>query len=256
LLALALVVQSARSGEGVSPVVNVPVGGKAIVTEPARPTAAEESTYAIYSLADLGDDPELGQWIAETIPAVIEPGSWNLPGTNGKKQVLRYYAPKRVLVVYHTPAVQAKVDNFLKGMKKAMPTGKQSTATAGKTATKDPAVVPAQYLAPAPIRASSPVPEPTGGYPVPAPAQRPKHLFHFIIRYEGDGIIDENVVKFMKAQNGQGSAADKTETSSRTEPPTAAPPTDDKPKTTGPVAVSPADDKPKDKKKEKDDDQP
>src|SRR5262249_2313203 len=29
------------------------------------------------------------------------------------------------------------------------------------------------------------------------------HLFHFIIRYEGAGIIDSNVVKFMKAQTEQ-----------------------------------------------------
>jgi hypothetical protein len=29
--------------------------------------------------------------------------------------------------------------------------------------------------------------------------QTPKHLFHFIIRYEGEGIIDSNVVKFAKA---------------------------------------------------------
>src|SRR5262249_21060124 len=36
----------------------------------------------------------------------------------------------------------------------------------------------------------------------PAPQQPPKHLFHFIIRYEGDGIIDSNVVEFMKAQLG------------------------------------------------------
>ena len=34
---------------------------------------------------------------------------------------------------------------------------------------------------------------------MPFTAQTPKHLFHFIIRYEGEGIVDANVVKFAKA---------------------------------------------------------
>jgi hypothetical protein len=40
-------------------------------------------------------------------------------------------------------------------------------------------------------------------YPVPPPPALPKHLFHFIIRYEGEGIIDQNVVKFAKALTGE-----------------------------------------------------
>src|SRR6516164_5898923 len=67
---------------------------------------SQERTYTIYSLAELGEDADLGKWIAETIPDVIEPGTWKGQG------VLRYYAPKNILVVYHTPAVQAKVDGF------------------------------------------------------------------------------------------------------------------------------------------------
>jgi hypothetical protein len=43
---------------------------------------------------------------------------------------------------------------------------------------------------------------PYGGYPVPSVPQ-PKHLFHFIIRYEGEGIIDSNVVDMLKINAGK-----------------------------------------------------
>src|SRR5438552_622644 len=33
-------------------------------------------TCAVYALAELADDPNLGKWIAETIPAVIQQGTW------------------------------------------------------------------------------------------------------------------------------------------------------------------------------------
>jgi hypothetical protein len=52
-----------------------------------------EMTCVIYSLGDLGDDADLGAWIAETIPQVIEQGSWAHQGEQG--HMLRYYAPKR-----------------------------------------------------------------------------------------------------------------------------------------------------------------
>jgi hypothetical protein len=155
---------------------------------------SQERTYTIYSLAELGEDADLGKWIAETIPDVIEPGTWKGQG------VLRYYAPKNILVVYHTPAVQAKVDGFLKNVKKSLPATKAGKATAAKTSTQQQMVVPASYRAPALLKASTPAPEQQLGYAVPAPVKAPKHLFHFIIRYEGEGIIDDNVVKFMKAQ--------------------------------------------------------
>jgi hypothetical protein len=156
---------------------------------------AQERAYTIYSLAELGEDADLGKWIAETIPEVIEPGTWKGQG------VLRYYAPKNILVVYHTPAVQAKVDGFLKNVKKSLPSAKAGKATAAKTSAQQQMVVPAGYRAPALLKASTPAPEQQLGYAVPAPAKAPKHLFHFIIRYEGEGIIDDNVVKFMKAQS-------------------------------------------------------
>src|SRR5262249_50653316 len=46
-----------------------------------------------------------------------------------------------------------------------------------------------------------PVAEQHPTYLVPNPARSPKHLFHFIIRYEGEGIVDSNVVEAIKAQN-------------------------------------------------------
>ena len=51
-------------------------------------------TWRIYSLADLGDDHNLSRWAAETIPEVIQPGTWS-------KESLKYYAPAKVLVVCH-----------------------------------------------------------------------------------------------------------------------------------------------------------
>src|SRR5207244_8912884 len=41
-------------------------------------------------------------------------------------------------------------------------------------------------------------------YAVPPPVGRPKHLFHFIIRYEGEGIIDSNVAELYKSMNKAG----------------------------------------------------
>jgi len=148
----------------------------------------------IYKLDELGDDLDLGKWNAETIPEVIEPGTWKGQG------VLRYYGPKKILVIYHTAAVQAKVDGFLKSVKTSTPTAKAKTLSARKSSARDQGIVPAQYRAPASLTTSNAVPEPTSSYPVATPVRQPKHLFHFIIRYEGDGIIDDNVVKFMKAQ--------------------------------------------------------
>jgi hypothetical protein len=63
------------------------------------------------------------------------------------------------------------------------------------------------------IRAAEPAPVQPFTYPVPPPVAQPKHLFHFIIRYEGAGIIDSNVVRFMKAQNEKAAAASDTDTS-------------------------------------------
>jgi hypothetical protein len=63
-----------------------------------------------------------------------------------------------------------------------------------------------QRLAPGADAASKAVPPPTEAaaanhatYPIPAPAQPPKHLFHLVVRYEGDGLIDQNAVDMCKS---------------------------------------------------------
>jgi len=154
---------------------------------------SSDRSYKIYSLAELGGDPGFGEWIAQTIPEVIATGTWKGPG------VIRYYAPKNILVVCHTPAVQAKVDAFLKDVRKSLPEAKRATAAAPKSSGLDREVVPAAYRAPALLKTSPSTSDPTLSYPVPAQAKPPKHLFHFIVRYEGEGIIDDSVVKVMKA---------------------------------------------------------
>ncbi len=167
-------------------------------------SATDDGCRTIYALADMGYDSDLGRWIAATIPEMIEPRSWEQQGGAG---VLRYYAPKNILIIKQPAAIQAKVDGFLKELKKSLPKGSESRSAAGKR-TPRASIIPAAYQAPEPLRASSPVPE-GSSYPVPAPVKPPKHLFHFLIRYEGDGIIDDNVVKFMKSyyQAEQGPAA-------------------------------------------------
>ena len=154
---------------------------------------ASKSNCKIYSLADLGDDANLGKWIADTIPQMIQPGTWS--GADGKSK-LSYYAPGKVLVINQTAAVHTQVDEFLQNLKKSLP---QKAAVK-----RDAQVVPAQFTVP--DRAVVPM-SPSQAYPVPYPPAAPKHLFHFIIRYEGEGIIDANVVKFAKALSEQVKAA-------------------------------------------------
>jgi hypothetical protein len=165
---------------------------EAVAASPIRKT---------YSLAEMGDDASFGAWIAEMIPQVVQPGTWNT-GDAKSKHVLSYYAPAKMLLVYHTPAVHAEIDDFLRGMKKSMPTTKataKAPALFGLTQMKY--TVADSQAEPAPVAL---------GYPVAAPTQQPRHLFHFIIRYEGDGIIDRNVAEFAKAY-GNAAAASATE---------------------------------------------
>jgi hypothetical protein len=197
LLALAVAGNSVQTGRTddlkASPTPPFPLSktmsGSAILS--AAVASAEKCTCKIYALGDMGYDADLGKWIARTIPEVVEPETWKGSG------VLRYYAPKNVLVVRNSPVVQTKVAEFLKNLKKSLPLeGEHLMAVPSKTGPRS-TVVPAEHREPRLPRSSSPLPEPSA-YPVPAPAKAPKHLFHFLIRYEGEGIIDDNVVKFMK----------------------------------------------------------
>ena len=42
-----------------------------------------------------------------------------------------------------------------------------------------------------------------GSYPIPAPLAQPKHLFHVVIRYEGDGMPDQSMFATALAAAGQ-----------------------------------------------------
>jgi len=103
-----------------------PQGTYGVSLELAASTDAGDRCYKIYSLDEMGDDPGFGAWIASTIPEVIASGTWKGPG------VIRYYAPKNILVVCHTAAVQAKVDAFLKDVKKSQPSENKATAAMRK----------------------------------------------------------------------------------------------------------------------------
>jgi hypothetical protein len=175
---------------------------QAVLADPAWTSAVNDLTCRVYPLSELGDDPSLGKWIAETIPDVIQPGSWNPTEPMGSRRRISYHAPSKILVVYHTTAVHAKVDAFLNDLKKALPRDHaETTAGARKMPTMDRRVTQAQYTVPASVNPAAPATPQALGYPVAAPLKQPKHLFHFIIRYEGEGLIDANVVKFAKAMN-------------------------------------------------------
>jgi len=157
-------------------------------------------TCKIYWLADIGDDEDFCNWIAQTIPVSIQPGSWNSVNPTPEYGTIRYNSSAKLLVIYHSAGVHAQVNDFLQNMKKAMPQAKVIPARS---------IVPASYVFPAqlPTPAAPPM-QVQSTYPVPYPPLAPKHLFHFIIRYEGEGIIDSNVVKFAKAMsNGSGSSS-------------------------------------------------
>jgi hypothetical protein len=169
------------------------------VLQVSKPVFTTGSICKVYSLRDFEDDPprlygpdevNLCQWIAETIPDMIQPESWKQHGVK-----LSYHAPSKILVVNHTSAVHAQVDEFLQNLKKSLP---QQKVTVNRTK-HDPAAAPAVFYPPIEKVPAGPVQAGPSSYPVPFPPQAPKHLFHFIIRYEGEGIIDSSVVKFTKA---------------------------------------------------------
>jgi hypothetical protein len=187
LLALALAGNSVQTGRSAGQ------NDSRITPMPTAPYWADGHSCVSYSLTDMGYDADLGRWISQTIPEMIESKSWQQSGGSG---ALRYYAPKNILIVSQSDHVQAKVHDFLKKLKTSPPKTNHASDAATKKSSHA-SVVPADYREPALMRRSNPLPEPSS-YPVPAPVKPPKHLFHFLIRYEGEGIIDDNVVKFMK----------------------------------------------------------
>jgi hypothetical protein len=91
------------------------------------------------------------------------------------------------------------VDAFLKNLKRSLPQAKEASA---RSVAKPSVLVPAKYSPSEMIRNPDTTPSKSTAYPVPAQAKQPKHLFHFIIRYEGDGVIDSNVAGVLKQLYG------------------------------------------------------
>ena len=159
--------------------------------------AAVKTVHRVHSLADFGDDPHLGLWLAKTIGEVIAPGTWDQESPGGEKRVLRYYAPGKILVVAHTAAVQAEVEAFLRSVKQSLPTTRPTAPP--------PPILRTQNLVPASPLTDLPA--------IEIAPKTPRHMFHmsidgfesrtsesgegaetkirnFTLRYEGDGLID------------------------------------------------------------------
>ncbi len=156
--------------------------------------AAASPQCKVISLADLGDNT-LAEWVAVTIPRVVRRETWN-----GPFAAVEYYPPARLLVVTHTPDVHAEIEAFIKNVRQSRP----ATGTPAPTG-----VVRAHHETPAPL-------------PVAAEskkaATKPHHLFeimvdglvvrpesaegiqlkNFTLRYQGDGLIDANIVELFK----------------------------------------------------------
>jgi hypothetical protein len=233
--------QSAQDPQPLTMPPNSPMTAKQPVPTVSSAGVAIDMTCKVYPLSELGDDPSLGKWVVDTIPEVIQPGSWNSTESMESRRRINYHAPSRILVVYHTAAVHAKVDAFLNDLKKALPQdNSRATANARKLPLMDRQVMQAgaassagganfsgQFTAtPVTVNPSEPVAPQASGYPVAAPLKQPKHLFHFIIRYEGEGLIDANVVKFAKALSSENSTRNTTQPSYSTTHPGYGPPAD------------------------------
>jgi len=168
---------------------------------------AAASVCKVYALSDMSEDAKLCQWIADSIPEMIGAGSWNQAGTK-----INYFAPGRMMVVNHSPAIHAQIEAYLDSVRKAVP---KESSTSAKPMVTDSSVLPAAYLVnPESSRTQATPPSASQAYPVPFPPQAPKHLFHFIIRYEGEGIIDSSVVKFANAMVKANALANESRNSS------------------------------------------
>jgi hypothetical protein len=152
---------------------------------------------------------------------MIRPGSWKSEGRG-----LTYYAPGRILVVCQTEDVHKEVGVFLAEMGRAAPVTRGKPAVPGRLAAPALAaaagtpVQPAQHFVPAPPRLADPQDRDN------RPAASPRHLFHiilegldvgggesvklknFTLRYEGEGIIDSNIVNLLTGLHKAGALSD------------------------------------------------
>ncbi len=150
---------------------------------------SKEPIYKIYNLSEMGIPGADGDKIARAIPQIIEPGSW---------EHVPLFLESRALIVYQSPAVIRKVDEFLKNLQATLAADKKEPGKEQDRAVGagEPASAPYQP-ATTPRETDSRFEE----MPTPAKTQ-PPHLFHMSIRYEGNGIIDNNVVEFAKLLQG------------------------------------------------------
>ncbi|HLW64702.1 MAG TPA: hypothetical protein VKS79_05230 [Gemmataceae bacterium] len=174
----------------------VEVAPKCVAKGAAASCASDNATVtSVYSLWKMGYDLELSKWIAETIPEVIEPSTWQSMGGSG---VVRYNSANGILVVRHCAAIHSKVENFLKDLKQSLPaTGTGATPMTQKMPSES--VVPAAHHAPSLLRPSAP-PQDECSSAAANSKKSPKHVLHLTIHYEGEGIIDDNVVKYFKSE--------------------------------------------------------
>ncbi len=170
--------------------------------EPGANKARNAPICKVYGLNGLARDPQFVKWVAETIPQVISPGTWN----DGR--LLTYQADGKILVVYHNPAVQAEVAAFIDKLseaksKETAPTAAVSLGVPGQAARPGPwpQVVPAVYSAPAPSKAPEVLSTSKMSYPVPPPLKQPKHLFHLILQGEGSDTSITDMFKQLSTQS-------------------------------------------------------
>jgi hypothetical protein len=172
-------------------------------SEPEPNKSRIDPICKVYGLNGLAKNPQFVKWVAETIPQVISPGTWN----GGR--LLTYQADAKVLVVYHNPAVQAEVAAFIDRLseaksKEAAPTAVVSPGVPGSPARGlGPQIVPAIYSAPAPSKAPEVLYPSRMPYPVPPPLKQPKHLFHLILQGEGSDTSITDMFKQLSAQSGE-----------------------------------------------------
>lgn len=157
----------------------------------------------IYPLHAMGFRPGQGEWIADILPQVVVPEKWEK--RDGKQPVVRHRSAERILVVYQSVGVQREIAGFLEVLKKSLPPDlppgpRKEDAQVRQTGHVVPAGPAGEVEVPVPAPVPAPKVPAVKAPGVKAAPPRPKHLFHFIIRYEGDGIIDENVVKLFGNQ--------------------------------------------------------
>ena len=88
-----------------------------------KTSLASELTCKFYSLADI-ENVSLCKWITETIPLVIEPGSWNpradLPLPTDSYPKIKCSPDMSIMVVRHTAEVHAQVELFLQNLRRTI----------------------------------------------------------------------------------------------------------------------------------------